>query len=382
MNSNAKIKVLFLITDLGRGGAERFLIDLCSELENYPDVEFVIGSLFDNNEYSDLTKNFKVENLNFQTFSLRGKNENLSYKKLIEEFQPNIIHTHRFLAEFLSSYYVSDSIAYVCHGHDNMVQLKSTGIDSFFSKEKLLNTIEKQWIIRKKYKKAKTYIVTNSNDTRLYFISNLPRFMQKQVVYIPMGFNYDRFYQDSKRINNTLKKIKILNIGSYQDKKNQRFLIDIAIELRSRGIDFEINMIGQGQNFTLIKELIIQNNLQNFVFQRGLINKVEDWYKEADVYVHTAYYEPFGLVFLEAMASGTPIITLDGKGNRDLIENGVNGFMIEQQDSKLFVNQIEYLIKDEELYQTIVKNARVFANQFDSKEKTKELVDFYYQILS
>jgi glycosyltransferase involved in cell wall biosynthesis len=56
--------------------------------------------------------------------------------------------------------------------------------------------------------------------------------------------------------------------------------------------------------------------------------------------------------------------------------------MIEQQDSKLFVNQIEYLIKDEELYQTIVKNARVFANQFDSKEKTKELVDFYYQILS
>ena len=103
----SKLRILFLITDLGKGGAERFLVDHCSQLLTYPDIEFKIGVLYDNNQYEEDTINFDIVHLNYQTFSFFKKNENLAYKKLLEEFKPDVIHSNRYLAEFLSSFYVN-----------------------------------------------------------------------------------------------------------------------------------------------------------------------------------------------------------------------------------------------------------------------------------
>lgn len=380
MNRNRNLKILFLITDLGKGGAERFLIDLCTELSNYPNIEFIIASLFNINEYREFTSNFRVEYLDFEPFRLRGSNENTKYKKLIEEFKPDIVHSNRFLAEFLTSYNVSKKITYVCHGHDNMIQLQSNGLQTFLSKEKLLYNIEKKWLIRKKYKKAKTYFVVNSEDTKNYFSNNLPDYLKDKIKYIPLGFNFDRFYIHKEKSIDLSKKIKILNVGSFQDKKNQKFLLDIAEELIKRSINFEINMIGDGKKFNLISELITKRGLENYINLHGLIDHVEEWYRSSDLYVHTAYYEPFGLVFLEAMASGTPIVTLDGKGNRDLIENGKTGYIINEQNAKLFADRIESLKNDKILYSEISKYAKIFAKTFDSKARTIELIDFYFKI--
>src|SRR5687768_16990662 len=118
------LRVLYLITDFGKGGAERFLIDLATALRLRDDVDFVIGSLYDRDLYGALTDDLPVEQLDFQTFSPRGPNSCPAYRDLLERFRPDVVHTHRFLAEFLSSYYLSPDIAYVCHGHDNMVQLE------------------------------------------------------------------------------------------------------------------------------------------------------------------------------------------------------------------------------------------------------------------
>ncbi len=95
--------------------------------------------------------------------------------------------------------------------------------------------------------------------------------------------------------------------------------MDIAECLRNQNIDFEINLIGEGSEYNDVKEKIKSKNLENYIFQRGLQSNIQDWYHKSDIYLHTAYYEPFGLVFLEAMAAGLPIVSLDGKGNREII---------------------------------------------------------------
>ena len=375
------MRILYIINDLRKGGAERYLVDLCKDLLNRPNIEFVIGTLYDSNEFQEETLGFPIVKLNFQTFSLRHKNENLAYKNLLVEFRPHIVHTHLFLAEFLSSYYVDPSIIYVCHGHDNMVQLKRFSIKTLFSKQKLINFLERRHLKQTKYSNVGTTFIANSKDTLAYYQNNLPDANKNKVILLQYGFNYNKFFNPTTNSNLSNRKLKLLNVGSFQDKKNQLFCIEIAAELKRRGIAFELNLIGQGQNFQKVQEAIDASNLQQEVILRGLINNVKDWYAEADIYLHTAWYEPFGLVFLEAMASKAVIVTLDGIGNRDLIEQGKTGYIFHEQNPELFYVQIQELTNNYNLYSLIAENAQKFSKQFSIETKTDELIIFYKKLI-
>jgi len=78
------MRILYIINDLRKGGAERYLIDLCKDLQSRPNIEFIIGSLYDSNEYQEETLGFPIVKLNFQTFSFKRKNENSAYKNLLD----------------------------------------------------------------------------------------------------------------------------------------------------------------------------------------------------------------------------------------------------------------------------------------------------------
>ena len=60
----------------------------------------------------------------------------------------------------------------------------------------------------------------------------------------------------------------------------------------------------------------------------GNVSNVAQYLWKGEVYIHSAKYEPFGLVLVEAMAAGLPVIALDAGGNRDIVEDGVNGYLL------------------------------------------------------
>ena len=371
------MRILFLITDLNKGGAERYLIDLCSELRKYNDVEFIIGSLYSGNQYEDYTRDFKIVSLEYSTFSFFRKNECVKYKELLDTFKPDVVHTHRFLAEFLSSYYVDRNIKYICHGHDNMEQLDNFRLSWLFDKRKILNTLEKLYLIKKKYNKVPTWVLANSKDTFDYYKKVMPKSVSKNVLLMYCGFNYSRFYfeKDYSKLNSS--KIRMLNVSSFADKKNQIFIVDIAKELKKRNVDFEIKLVGDGLNYRKVEKAIVDNEVGDVVKMCGLQMYVENLYHESDIYLHSAYYEPFGLVLLEAMASGLPVVTLDGKGNRDLIEQGKNGYMIYDQDPELFADRIIDIWNDKIKYREMSEFAQKFAKQYDMKNYVEQLLDLY-----
>lgn len=381
MSLSIKYRILFLITDLGKGGAERFLLDLCKELQSYDNIEFKIGSLLENNQNEEYTKEFSVANLYYKPFSLFKKHEEIPYKNLLETFKPNIIHTHRFLAEFLSSYYVDKNIKYVCHAHDNMEQFNKFSLKILLNKRLFCQYIEKKHLFKYKYNNSDTYFIANSKHTESFLKNVLPKKVQNQVYIIYYGFNYEKFYFKKERSLVNGQKIKILNVGSFQAKKNQMFLVEIAEELKRRNFFFEMYLIGDGETRDEIKSEITKKGLDQCVLLPGIINNVEDWYKSCDIYLHSAYYEPFGLVFMEAMAAGLPVITLDGKGNRDIIENDRNGYLFFEQKKEVFANKIIELTMSSEKYTSISNFAKEFSARFDSKIKNRELIDFYFELL-
>lgn len=382
MNEKAiKIKVLFIITDLGKGGAERYLIDLCSTLQSDNRFEFKIVTLYDNNQYVELTDDFEIVSVDYRPFSLFHKNGTPLLEDVINKFKPDIVHTHRYLAEFASSLYLIPSVIYICHGHDKMVQLSRFHLSTLFSKIKFLNFIERHYLIKKKYQRIPTYFIANSIDTENYYKENLPPKSLCSVNLIQYGFNFKRFFYPTKQGLTVGKPIRILNVGSFQKKKNQIFIVDIARSLKKRGISFTIDLIGNGEEFDQVKGAIKEYSLEKEVFLRGVIDNVEEWYKGSDIYLHTAWYEPFGLVFLEAMAAGLPIVCLDGKGNRDIIVNRENGFIFYKEDPEMFADAIELLSKDCDLYLKISTFAKNFASNFDFEIKNNELKDFYISLM-
>lgn len=377
-----KLKVLFLITDIGKGGAERFLIDLCSVLQTREDVEFIIGTLYPSNEYADLTRDFKIINLDYKTFSILKKTEQIKYENLLDTFKPDIIHTHRYLAEFLSGQAVKPNIGYVCHGHDNMTQLDTLHPSTLWNREKAFNWLEKQFLLRSKYYKVKTHFIANSAHTEAYYkdvLRNIPNIRIQRIDY---GFDYAKFHQLPGQSKSKDGKLRLLNVGSFQTKKNQKFIIPIALELKSKKIDFEINLVGQGTCQDEVQHLIHKNGLEKEVVLRGLQNKVEDWYKASDIYLHTAYYEPFGLVFLEAMAAGLPIVSLNGAGNTDIIRDGWNGFLFQEENPSLFADAIALLSNNNTLAMQLASNGNAFAKQYDMQQKADEYLNLYKSLIS
>ncbi len=376
----SKLRILFLITDLGKGGAERFLVDHCSQLLTYPDIEFKIGVLYDNNQYEEDTINFDIVHLNYQTFSFFKKNENLAYKKLLEEFKPDVIHSNRYLAEFLSSFYVNKRIAYVCHGHDNMVEFANFRLSCLWNKMQLLNFLEKIYLLWFKYRKVNTYFIANSKHTNEYYLNVLHHFNRKYLLRLDIGFNFTKFYQNQPKQISADGKLRILNVGSFQQKKNQNFILDIAKELQKNIPNFEIHLIGDGQLFEVVKARVIKENLEQHIFLHGVQNNVLDWYRTSDIYLHTAYYEPFGLVFLEAMAAGLPVVCLNGKGNKEIIDHGENGFIFEHPDPRLFADALSSLFHDTNLYTKMSECGKKFSQQYRLELKSEVFVSLYRKI--
>lgn len=370
------MKILFLITDLGRSGAERLLIDICTELKKREDIQFKIGVLYDNNQYPELTAGFDIVNLGYETFSLFKTNQCTKYQELLNTFQPDIIHTHRFLAEFLSSYYINPNVKYVCHGHDNMEQLRNFSIGTLFNKRKLLDFVEKRYLTRHKYNLAPTKIIAISQDTFSYYNNVMPKKQRANVTLLYNGFNYNSFYR-KRDYDSIPQKMILVNVGSFADKKNQIFIVDIAESLRKREIDFEINLIGAGSNFEKVKSAIAEKHLEQYVILRGIQQNVQEWYAKSNIYLHSAYYEPFGLVLVEAMAAGLPIVTLDGRGNRDLIEQGKNGYMVYEQNAEQFADRILEIWNDKQKYCQMSAFAQDFARQFDIKPYVDRLLELY-----
>jgi glycosyltransferase involved in cell wall biosynthesis len=77
------------------------------------------------------------------------------------------------------------------------------------------------------------------------------------------------------------------------------------------------------------------------------------------------------------MAAGLPCVTLDGKGNRDVIEQQRNGFLLERQDASAFADRIIELATDRERYRGISSYAQAFAKRYDIDAATEKLIAFY-----
>lgn len=372
------MRILHLIPTLKKGGAERLCLDTVTALSNINNVNVKLAILRNENEYQSEYPTIQPIHVNSSVSpSLKGKwiVNTREWEALLEEFKPDIVHSHLFEAEMLSRYQIRPGIKYFSHCHDNMPVFEKPGAHSLFNKQKLTRAYERRFMLRQ-YEKANNRFLAISPDTLAYFKNNLGKALQNNIELFPNAINTVRFAHPERKAfsGGTL---KIINIGAFIPVKNQQLAIKVLKELKMAGVHAELTFVGEGNEMAGVKKMAKHEALSNQVHFAGKQSEVSKYLADSHVYLHTGIKEAFGLVLLEAMASGLPVVSLNGHGNKELIENGKNGFLIEKQDPDAFLKAIKTITENEETYLRYSQNAVSFARQYDINAYVQKLMDVY-----
>ena len=367
------MRILHIIPSLNKGGAERLVLNICNELSKQKKVEVLLITFRSDNAYQFLTETINWKSIpSYVSPSLSGKmNVNvLELQKTIEAFNPDIIHSHLFETEIILSRINFPSAKYFVHFHDNMVQFENMRLKTFISKHLFTNYFEKR-IVLKSYKKRNTCFIGISQNSFIYIQSVLPAIFQKTFFHNSIDIS---LFHPVDKIGDQL---SITMIGSLVDKKGQALAIETVSELKKRGIDIHLDLLGEGPYRHKLESMVEEYELNDKIHIHGNVDHPEIILNNSFLYIHTAKYEPFGLVILEAMACGLPVVCTDGKGNRDLIQEGINGFMVWERDPKLLADKIELLINDEQKRKVMGLNARKFSEDFGIEKYVEKLLNLY-----
>ena len=155
------------------------------------------------------------------------------------------------------------------------------------------------------------------------------------------------------------KPFSLYSTSGLVDWKNLDILIE-SIKILKDEHDKAINLYisGDGPERGKIEEKIKQYNLHEQVFLLGYQNNIGALLEQADIYVHPAYAEGFGIAVAESMIAGKPIIVSDAGALPELIENNKCGFVVNAFNANSWVEAILALFEDKELASEFGRNAK------------------------
>lgn len=307
------------------------------------------------------------------SFSFRNRLLTDKLCAAISAFRPDIIHSHLFESEIAGRTCFYPDARWFSHCHDNMPQFAPFSLSAIFSKSEWVRFIEKRYLFRRYRLNGGTHFIAISNHTLQYYRDHSHGY---PVSYLVNAIRFNKFHVDRiPAVDPGC--VRLINVGSFSDKKNQALLLQVALLLRQSGIPFKLTLVGDGRNRASLEQRSHEMGISDAVCFTGNVSDVENYLAAADIYVHSATYEPLGLVLLEAMAAGLPVVSLDGKGNRDIIKEGLNGFMITKEDPGQFVAKISALWSDKELYGRVSSFASKYAQEYDISAYIDRLLALY-----
>ncbi|WP_166382119.1 glycosyltransferase family 4 protein [Polaribacter sp. 11A2H] len=173
--------------------------------------------------------------------------------------------------------------------------------------------------------------------------------------------------KDYKYINRTTIQPKLLWVRSFKNLYNPTLAIEVLLELKKEYPNAVLCMIGpfldESHQNTL--ELIKEYNLESSVELTGVLTK-EDWHKkskEYDIFINTTNFDNTPISVIEAMALGLTIVSTNVGGMPHLIDDKVDGLLVEKENVSAMTNAIIDVVKGK--YPTLSKKAREKAETFD-----------------
>ena len=233
------------------------------------------------------------------------------------------------------------------------------------------------FISKKIYKRARCIICLSSSIE-----NSLKNSFGKDIasIIIPSASaNFDYDSQKSLKIRQEIKqKFLVGHIGVLNDShKGQLDIIELARKAKSRELDIGFVMVGSGRDESMLKKE--SNSLDNVYFA-GQVENIGDYLDAFDVFIFPSRHEGLGSTLLDAIDFGLPIIARDVGGISDIIDDGVNGYLVGGDKSDFFTPLIE-LYTSESIRNRMSEVNRKQSDAFSIERMTESYISLYNQYL-
>jgi len=348
--------------------------DLRGDKKHFSDVEF---------------KGINPSNPAKLLFHLFNPYSYFKFRSLIREFKPDIVHIHT-MSE------LSPSILFLLRQTPTIMTIHGP---EEFTKSMII------WFLPPSDFKKGDYNLKNLNfagKAHYFYYIYIQRYIYK------LGFkNVDLFITPSKYIMRAVKKdlcpIKTLHNGidlfKYCNIKNTYQLLFVGRFGKVKGIEFiisalpkilnkfpnaKLNIVGEGKYKNNLIKIVKMLKLDKSVKFIGWIehNKLTSYYKNSSIFVMPSICpEAFGLVGIEAMSVGRPVIASNVGGIAEWLDDGETGYLVNPGNSEQIAEKVIKLFSDRKLMEQMGKNARKKAEQFSIEKHANEIEKIYMKVI-
>jgi len=166
--------------------------------------------------------------------------------------------------------------------------------------------------------------------------------------------------------------LEIISVGRLHQMKGYDRFIDAISKLRDEGLlkKVKFKIYGDGPEKNNLSAKILDLNLSKIVTLMGSVENPYIYMKSADLFVLSSIYEPFGLVIIEALTLGTPVLATENSATNKLIKNNIDGLIVENSTDGLYFGLKEILLNKEKL-----NNLKQNANKFDYSTENNKILE-------
>lgn len=366
------MKILFAISHLGIGGAERLVINQIDYLDKKLFDPWLVTLVKDPPE--NFRKELKLEPEKIKCFEFSGFLDMKSWLKLAgflrkQKFEAMI--TNLFMANLILRALAIFLKIPLIISYEHNVYKRKPGWQIFVDRV-LARFTDK--------------IITGSKEIRDFTILQEKIPPEKfAIIYNAISLGQINLNLDSnnlrKKLNLPSGVILVTTAGRLIEKKGHLYLIRAAKEVL-RGHQ-QVRFLIFGTN-GLRKELEREINnlgLQNFVFLPGFA-KTEEIMNLTDIFVMSSLWEGLSIVLLEAMDAGKPIVATKVSGANEVIEDGVNGFLVPIKNPLALAEKIIKLIQNKDLREKLGKKAKDSVKRFSIENNVKNLENLILSLYS
>jgi glycosyltransferase involved in cell wall biosynthesis len=337
------MRIMYIITGLNYGGAEKLLLDTCRELKrNKHDV--IVIYLRTDGEYS-----FAYEKENIDVCKVDFDKHVWIYAiyklyNTIMKYTPDVINTHLPMANLIGAIAAR-------WGGTKKIFCTLHNVDEFLNSPK---------IFYKVYKHVYRLLINHSNNIRCIAVSNVVKahyetkggINSKKLDVIHNAVDYIDIIGKAKELINDIPFVEkndyvILNIGRMVEEKGQVYLLKAMNELINKRNyrDIKCIILGEGKERDSLQAYIEENNLTSNIFLLGIRQNPYKYINRSNVFVMPSFFEGFSIAVLEAYALNKIVIASNVPGLNEIVVDKKTGLLITPRDYLEISNKIEDFYK-------------------------------------